>query len=193
MSQKRIIILGVLFSLLIIFIILFFNIGKKEKPQSLSDETSLLDSEEQLVEPKETRMVTLFFLSEDDGFLHSEKREIYSEPSDIDSARQTVLELIKGSQNGYISPFPPETKLRELFLTKMGIAYVDFSSDIMENHPSGSSAEISTVYSLVNTLTHNFKSIKKVHILVDGREQETLGGHINLSKPFLPMYDLVVQ
>jgi spore germination protein GerM len=78
-------------------------------------------------------------------------------------------------------------------VTRSGVAYVDFSKDIVEKHLSGSSAEISTIYSVVNSLAYNFDSIKRVFILIEGREKETLGGHISLSKAFLPLYDLIAK
>jgi germination protein M len=139
---------------------------------------------------REAKTVRLFFLSEDDSLLHPEQREILAGPSIVEEAEQAVEELIRGSDKGYISPLPPETKLRQLFITKDGVAYVDLSREIMEKHPSGSSAELATVYSIVNTLVYNFKPIKKVFILVEGSEKETLGGHINLSQPFVPLYSL---
>ena len=142
------------------------------------------------VPAREAKTVLLFFLSEDDSLLHPEQREILSGPSIVEEAEQAVEELIRGSDKGYVSPLPPETKLRQLFVTKDGVAFVDLSREIMEEHPSGSSAELATVYSIVNTLAYNFKPIKKVFILVEGSEKETLGGHINLSQPFVPLYSL---
>jgi spore germination protein GerM len=144
-------------------------------------------------EPQPSKSVTLFFLSEEDNLLHPETREIRADESAVREAKTTVEELIKGSQQGYLSPFPPETKLRQLFISKDGIAYVDFSKEFMDKHPSGSSAELATVYSIVNTLAYNFKPIKKVSILIEGAEKETLGGHINLSQAFLPLYSLDAQ
>ncbi len=73
------------------------------------------------------------------------------------------------------------------------MAYVDFSEEIVEKHLSGSSAEISTIFSVVNSLAYNFDAIEKVFILIEGQERETLGGHINLSRPFLPLYDLIAN
>jgi len=139
---------------------------------------------------RESKTVKLFFLSEDDSLLHPEQREILAGPSIVAEAEQAIEELIRGSDKGYVSPLPPETKLRQLFVTKDGVAYVDLSREIMEKHPSGSSAELATVYSIVNTLAYNFKPIKKVFILVEGNEKETLSGHINLSQPFVPLYSL---
>lgn len=138
----------------------------------------------------EPKTVTLFFLSEEDSLLHSEERQILSDPSIVAEGKQTVEALIRGSEKGYVNPFPPETQLRQFFVTKEGVAYVDFSKEIMEMHPSGSSAELGTVYSIVNTLAYNFKPIKKVFILVEGSEKETLGGHINLNQAFVPMLSL---
>ncbi len=142
---------------------------------------------------KSMRKVTLFFLREEDGQLVPEERDIVSALSTVREAEEVVAELIKGSKMGLVSSLPAETKLVQLFITKEGVAYVDFSEDLVEKHPSGSTAEISTVYSIVNSLAYNFKSIKKVFILVDGEERETLSGHISLDHPFLPDYSLIVR
>ncbi len=192
MGKKRVAILGFLFVVLVILVVVFFLSGIKEKiiptvPASPPEVESLP------MQPGQTRSVVLFFLSEEDTLLHPEQREIPADLSVVRQAKQTIEELIKGSQKGYISPFPPEAKLRELYVTEEGVAYVDFSKDIVEKHLSGSSAEISTIFSVVNSLAYNFDDIEKVFILIEGRERETLGGHINLSRPFLPLYDLIAQ
>jgi len=157
-------------------------------PTALPSEPGALPAESE-----ETIKIVLFFLSEEDTYLHPEERKIPADSSIVRQAKRTIEELIKGSQSGLISPFPPETELRELYVTKKGVAYVDFSEDIVEKYLSGSSAEISTIYSVVNSLTYNFRSIEKVFILIEGQEKETLGGHINLSRPFLPLYDLIAK
>jgi spore germination protein GerM len=192
MTSKRLAILGALLILLVVLIIVYIGIGRKEKIKqeqvSLPPEISQ-SSEEQ----PEKKKIVLFYLSEKDAFLHPEVREIYAYSSVIQEAKKTVEELLKESQNGYLSPIPPQTKLRELFLTRKGVAYVDFSKDFQVSHPSGSTAEILTIYSVVNSLAYNFKSIKKVFILIEGAEKETLGGHVNLNKPFLPRYSLIAK
>jgi len=161
--------------------------GEKIK---VATEMSPAESEPEPVPPGKAKTVTLFFLSEEDSLLHAEEREILSGSSITGEAEQVVEALIRGSEKGFVNPLPPETLLRQIFVTKEGVAYVDFSKDIMENHPSGSSAELGTVYSIVNTLAYNFKPIKKVFILVEGSEKETLGGHINLNQAFVPQFSL---
>lgn len=182
-----------LFGLLLIVVLVLATVlfrgwgGEKIKS---SAETLPAESMPEPTLAREAKTIKLFFLAENDGLLHPEEREILAGPTVVEEAKQAVEELIRGSDKGYISPLPSETRLRQLFITRDGVAYVDFSREIMENHPSGSSAELATVYSVVNTLAYNFKPIKKVFILVDGGEKETLGGHINLSQPFIPLYSL---
>ena len=133
------------------------------------------------------------FPSEHDSLLHREVREIMPESSLALQAKRIISELLSGSQRGFLSPIPPETRLRELYITKVGVAYVDFSREIMDKHLSGSSAEMSTIYSIVNSLSYNLKPIRKVFILIDGGEKRTLGGHIDLTSPFQPVYDIVAK
>jgi spore germination protein GerM len=192
MSGKKLAILSVLLVFLVILVFVFFRSGVEEKIKS-SPEAPPAQPGLKAPAPEKTRKVVLFFLSENDALLHREERDIASDSSVVNQAKQTIEELIKGSKKGLISPLPPETKLRELYLTKEGVAYVDFSEDIVQKNLSGSTAEISTVYSVVNSLAYNFDSIKKVFILVEGQERETLNGHISLSRAFLPLYDLVAD
>lgn len=190
METKKLVTFGFLFFLLIILVVIFFITVGEENQVSTSPK-SLSSSEKSSAETMETQKVVLFYLSED-GYLHPEEREIPLHPSLADQAKQTVHELFRGSEEGYISPFPLETSLRELYITEKGVAYVDFSIKLREEHPSGSAAEVSTIFSIVNSLTHNFEQIKKVHVLVDGGERETLKGHVDLSRAFSSREDLVV-
>jgi hypothetical protein len=40
-----------------------------------------------------------------------------------------------------------------------------------------------TVYSIVDTLCVNFPSIRRVQILIEGADPETLAGHIDITQP----------
>ncbi len=192
MDRKRLLILVALVLILAVLIVVYFNLGGENKPRSAqfippSQEES--ESAEQI----EPTTVILFFPSEHDGLLHREEREIILETSLAEQAKRIVLELLSGSQLGFLSPIPPGTRLRELYVTRDGVAYVDFSREMMDKHLSGSSAEMSTIFSVVNSLAYNLKPIKEVFILIDGGEKKTLGGHIDLANPFQPSYDLVAK
>ena len=137
--------------------------------------------------------IFLYFPSESDALLHPEARPIRVSLSILDEIKQTLQELVKGSSTGLVSPLPASTEIRGLYLTDDGVAFVDFSKDVDRPELYGAEAELLTIYSVVNTLTQNFKSVKKVFILVDGGQMETLGGHVDLSRAFLPLPSLIAR
>jgi hypothetical protein len=80
-----------------------------------------------------------------------------------------------------------------VFVTERGDAFVDLSGDIVARHPGGSLAEIFTVYSIVNALTVNLPAVTRVQILVDGKEIDTLAGHVDLRHPLAKSLEWVVH
>jgi hypothetical protein len=62
---------------------------------------------------------------------------------------------------------------------------------MVQYHPGGSTAELLTVYAIVNTITTNIPEVKKVQLLFDGIAIETIAGHIDCSSPIYPKRELV--
>ena len=132
-------------------------------------------------EIKEMVEVNLYFSDSQAMYLVAEKRKISQAPS---LARQAVVELIKGPESSDLYPTIPEgTQVNEVYIVD-DIVYIDLSEEIFKNHPGGSSGELMTVYSIVNTLTE-IPMIKGVQILVEGNEMKSLVGHIDISMPLL--------
>jgi germination protein M len=189
MTKRKWLILAGLVIILAVLIIIFFRGDRGERAGPGTEPPS----PKAPAETAGTRTITLFFPSEDDDFLHPEEREVPIRPSLTDDLETAVVELIKGSAKDLVPPFPPETGVRQIFVTKDGIAYVDLTKEVTENFAYGSSSEMSAVYALVDTLTFNFKDIKRVSLLIEGGERETLGGHIDLSRPLSPLYSLIAR
>jgi spore germination protein GerM len=179
--------------LLAVLIIVFFTGGEREKVRHRAEVAVPKPQPQAAVEPAERRTVTLFFLSDADDLLHRETREIAAGPSAAEEAERALAELVKGSSGGLVSPLPAETRIRQVFITKEGVAYVDFGREIVDKFSYGSSSELAAVFAVVDTLTSNFKGVKKVAILVEGAEKETLGGHVDLTQPFSPDYSIVAK
>ena len=137
------------------------------------------------------REVTLFFQAPGGGDLQGEKRKIFLTSTVTDQARQTVKELIDGPRGDLVPTFPRTTEVREVYLAKDGTAYVDFSQSLVKDHPGGSSAELDTVFSLVDTLAYNFPEIKRVKFLVEGEERATLKDHLDLSRAYVADMSIV--
>jgi spore germination protein GerM len=178
--------------ILAVLVFLFLRTGLRESLKKTAGPGAATTTEAP-AEERPLKTVTLFFPREDDGLLVPETREIPSDASVAREAEEAVAELIKGPRGELVAPVPPEARLERLFITRDGTAYADFNRELAEKHPSGTEAEIATIYSIVDTLAYNFPSIKKVVLLVDGEERETLSGHLSLERAFLPDYTLTVR
>lgn len=132
---------------------------------------------------EEKKEVLLYFSDLEGEYLIGEKREISKRDKVEEEAKQMIIELIKGPREKLIPTLPPRTKLLTLQLDEKGVAKVNFDKTFSKDHPGGSSAEIMTVYSVVNSLTLNFPQIKRVQILIEGERGKTIAGHFSLEQP----------
>ncbi len=140
---------------------------------------------------KEKRTVPLYFADPDGDFLMGERRQVEKIDDIEKGAEALVAELAKGSRGKLIPTLPSRTKLLGLQLDEKGVAKVNMSGALTKDHPGGTSAEMMTVYSIVNSLTSNFAEIKKVQILVEGKAIETIAGHLSLKGPLPPNPSLI--
>jgi spore germination protein GerM len=141
--------------------------------------------------PEAKRQVLLYFSDDEGEFLIGEKRKISKKTQVMEEVKEVINELIKGPRGKLIPTLPPRTRLLNLELGENGIAKVNFNHALSKDHPGGSSAEIMTVYSMVNTLTLNFPQIKRVQILIEGEAVETIAGHLSIRQPVPPNLDLI--
>lgn len=135
--------------------------------------------------------VLLYFSDPEGEYLIGEKREILKRSEVKEEAKEAIVELIKGPRGKLFPTLPPRTKLLALQLDEKGLAKVSFDKSLSKDHPGGSSAEMMTTYSIVNSLTLNFSQIKRVQILIEGKAIETISGHLSLKQPVSPKPDLI--
>ena len=125
----------------------------------------------------------LFYVADDGTRLTSVERVVaYGEGAD-EQAREIIAAQITPVTEPTISAIPPGTTLRAVFITKSGDAYVDLSREARTAHPGGTVDELLTVYTIVNALTVNLPAVTGVQVLVDGKEVDTLSGHVDLRRP----------
>lgn len=98
-------------------------------------------------------------------------------------ARDAILELIAGPKHGKLAPVLPATT-RLLSLTiRGGLATINFSQNLVDDHWGGAKTEYLTVASIIKTLTA-FPGIDRVQILIEGQIGQTIAGHIFFDEPF---------
>ena len=181
MKRKRILtILGVLVFLIVVVLL----ISQRER---VFYRIPFLAPEENV------KLVRLYFASPDADYLKVEARRILREKRITDEAKVLVKELINGPRGNLDPTIPPETQLYELYIVpEEKCAYLDFNNAFRTNHPGGSTGELFTIYSLVNTLIDNLEGIERVQILIEGKTIDTLAGHIDTTKPF-PRDNTIVE
>ncbi len=135
--------------------------------------------------PPATRHIraTLFYVSEDGLRLVPVQREVPFGDGVVEQARRLVEAQLEPPPAPLLSALPAGTRLRALFLSERGEAFVDLSPEVSTAHPGGALNELLTVYSLVNMLMTNLPTLSGVQLLVNGREADTLAGHVDLRRP----------
>lgn len=130
------------------------------------------------------RSVTLLLPSTQAEGLRAIPAEIYSTTSSVDQAKQVVgLLLAPATAEGVVAPFPEGTLLRSIFLDGRGGAFVSLSREALTRAPGGSAWELLAISSLAGTLQRSMPGVKRVQLLIEGQEIETLTGHLDLRGP----------
>ncbi len=148
------------------------DLDNQELEKDNSGETNAADEE-----------IILYFANGQADRLLQETRQVVVTDRDINVV--ILEELIKGPQDPELGRTVPEDTRVNQVEVEAGLAYADFSEELRTSHWGGSTGEILTVYSIVNTLAER-PEIDRVQFIIDGEEIETLAGHIELSEPLDP-------
>jgi spore germination protein GerM len=136
---------------------------------------------------------TIYYVGDDGMALVPVQKEVSFSATVPEQARAIIEAQLAPAAPPHVSAIPAGVALRDVYVTERGDAFVDLSADIVTKHPGGSLDEIFTVYTLVNALTVNLPAIQRVQILVDGKEVDTLAGHVDLRHPLAKSLDWVVH
>jgi spore germination protein GerM len=133
------------------------------------------------------RAVTLVFPDRDAQGFVTEQRRIASEGRPEEELLQVMQELCAGPRvRGAVSGLPRQTRPLGVFLdAQQRNAVLDFSADLVTQHPGGSTAEVATLTSILRTVALNFPTLETCRILADGAEVQTLAGHHVMDRPFV--------
>ena len=135
--------------------------------------------------PAETAHITatLYYGSSDGRALVPVRRDVPAATGVVDQGRQILAVQFQDAPQPYVQVVPKGTKLRAFYVTERGDAFVDLSGDVASAHPGGSLTELLTVYAIVNAITTNLPAIQRVQLLVEGKEVDTIAGHVDIRRP----------
>jgi len=126
---------------------------------------------------------TLFYVSGDGSGLVPVARDVLFGATPTEQARRIVEAQIAPPPNERVSAIPKGTTVRAVFLTEGHQAYVDLGGASVSGQTRGSLDEARAVYAIVNALVTNLPDVTGVQILVDGKEVDSLAGHVDLREP----------
>jgi spore germination protein GerM len=125
----------------------------------------------------------LLYVAEDGVRLSAVEQEVVYGEGTVEQAKRIIEAQVAQPKPPLVSAIPAGTTLKTVFVTGKGEAFVDLSGELRSNQQGGTTNEILTTYSLVHALTLNLPAITSVQILIDGKEVDTLAGHLDLRRP----------
>jgi hypothetical protein len=130
-----------------------------------------------------TIRATLFYGNESGDGPVGIEREVLQADDTAEQARNILERELEVAPAPLLQVVPDATRVRTVFVISGGTAYVDLTGEVSSAHSGGSLDELLTVYAIVDALTVNLPSITSVQILIDGKEVDTLAGHVDLRRP----------
>jgi spore germination protein GerM len=186
--RKRLIAYGLIVTFLVSLALSLTGCGRftDRKPNAGTPDAAKPDISAQ---PEESKVkVTLYFGDRQAMYLVPEEREAAKGAKSLEEV--IVSELIKGPESADLTRSVPEgTRLLSVSVVE-NVAYANFSKELQTKHWGGSAGETMTVYSIVNSLA-KVDGVDKVQFLLEGEPMESLAGHIDMTGPVAPRWDLV--
>jgi germination protein M len=136
---------------------------------------------------------TLFFGDTGGRGLVARRVDVPLGASVADQGEAILLAALGTPPPGTARVVPVGTRVRAFYLDGMGTGFVDLSGEVRTKHTGGSFAEALTVAAVVNAVTSNLRAVARVRVLVEGKEVETLAGHLDLTGALGPDLSLVVD
>jgi len=126
----------------------------------------------------------LFFAAGKTGAVEPIEVELALAADPVARAKELIRELIASPPSPEARTLPAEAVLIEFYLLPDGAAVADFSDTLATAMPAGILSEQAAVNSILRTLEANVPSIRRLKILINGQEEETLAGHLDLTDFF---------
>jgi len=141
----------------------------------------------QILQPSGVRTAVLFFVS-DGNRLAREAREIAPCGETTECVRSVLNELFSGPVAELDDALPEGARVNTIQITDNTVT-IELNRNFADEMPSGSSAEMLAVYSIVDTICFNFPRIAKVRLTIEGVSEQRLK-HLDLTEPLPPDYSL---
>jgi hypothetical protein len=173
--------------------LLFFALPNRYRHNSSTGASPSAPAGGPATAPERKITATLYYIAEDGMSLVGVQREVpFGEPI-AEQTRRIVEAQLGAAPAPLAAAVPAGTMLRGVYVTERDCekeaatcqreAFVDLSPEARNRHTGGALDELFTIYAIVDAVTVNLPAISRVQILVDGKEVDTLAGHVDLRHP----------
>jgi hypothetical protein len=173
---------AILFALAIAMSIYVLNLRRREMVAPRPQPTAKTPHVAPPVTSGPMEKVTVYVAHDDAGELRAQSAFIPLSSGRQQRAEELLRALIaiytaKNSPHA----LAPAADIRNVFLVDPGAAVIDVNSAFVDGQVSGVLPEELTIVSMVQTLATNTPGVTRVKILVDGKQRDTLAGHVDLT------------
>ncbi len=95
--------------------------------------------------------------------------------------RDTMLVVAEDIIRKYVKSY--RVRLLDLYMDKEGIIYIDFGDELKKNFKGDAAEELGIIAGLYSSIKATIPGFTALKILIEGREAESFGGHIDISRP----------
>lgn len=170
----------------IVFLLLFlggisgayFYLTKESRPQAKNEETPPAKAGH---DTGMTFPVKVYYPSE--GALIMEERMVQNQTSAAAIAEKAIEEFLKGPSRGEKTSIPAGTRLLGVYQGNDSILYVDLSDEFRRNFHGDAMSELTLLKGLYETIVSNAGGITDVKLIIEGKEIESIGGHVSILYP----------
>lgn len=118
---------------------------------------------------------------EDPGRLYEGGRQESDNQDSTVFSQDAQLAAAEDAVRRYIGPY--NVRLLDLYIDNEGVIYIDFGEEIKRNFSGGAIDELKLIAGLYKGIKAAVPGCTALKILIQGGEAESLGGHIDISKP----------
>ncbi len=122
-----------------------------------------------------------------DGRLALSEKNISRRLKQITMATAVIEEYFKGPGSAKSPHFPQNVKLLGLYKDASQMLYADLSDELRRNFQGDALDEYLLLKGIYETIISNLQDVQDVKILIEGKEVESLGGHLYLKFPLKNM------
>lgn len=125
----------------------------------------------------------LYFGRPDGAGLLREDRAVVLAGTLRERLQACIRELAAGPAGDAVPSVPAATALREVFVDRWGLGYLDFDRGLLGRRRPGDYEEWLAVAALVHTVCDNFPEVREIRFMIDGQVVTSLDGYIDLEEP----------